>query len=329
MKPNPSVLIIQTAFLGDVILATALIESIRSEIPEATIDFLVRNGNESLLQGNPGLRRVLILDKKRKYRSLRELSADFRRQQYDYIINVQRFATTGILTILSGGTVTIGFSKNPFSFLFTHAVPHPIGDVHEVMRNQALLTPMGIKTSARPRLYPSKEQVEKVKSFKSSPYITVSPASVWFTKQWPAAQWIAFLSRVQGLRVFLLGSVEDRDLCQRIADELNGDPTNLAGQLSLLESAALMTDARMNFVNDSAPMHLASAVNAPVTAVYCSTIPAFGFGPLSDLSAVVETEEKLDCRPCGLHGFRACPQGHFRCATTIKAEQLLGTLGQL
>lgn len=327
MKPNPSVLIIQTAFLGDVILATALIESIRSEIPEATIDFLVRNGNESLLQGNPGLRRVLILDKKRKYSSLLELSADFRRQQYDYVINVQRFATTGILTTLSGSRVTIGFSKSPFSFLFTYAVPHPIGDVHEVTRNMALLAPMGIKTSARPRLYPSQEQIEKVKSFKSSPYITVSPASVWFTKQWPAAQWIAFLSHVQGLRVYLLGSSEDRDLCQGIVDDMKGvSVTNLAGQLSLLESAALMKDAQMNFVNDSAPMHLASAVNAPVTAVYCSTIPAFGFGPLSDMSAVVETEEKLDCRPCGLHGFRACPQGHFRCATTIKVEQLLQPL---
>ena len=75
-----------------------------------------------------------------------------------------------------------------------------------------------------------------------------------------------------------------------------------------------MKNAKMNFVNDSAPLHFASAMNAPVTAIYCSTIPAFGFGPLSDISHIAEIDYKLDCRPCGLHGFKACPKGHFKCS---------------
>jgi len=79
----------------------------------------------------------------------------------------------------------------------------------------------------------------------------------------------------------------------------------------------------MNYVNDSAPLHLASAMNAPTTAIYCSTAPAFGFGPLSDNSRIIETQEKLDCRPCGLHGFKTCPEKHFKCAFTIEAKQLL------
>ena len=101
---------------------------------------------------------------------------------------------------------------------------------------------------------------------------------------------------------------------------------NLSGKLSLLESAALMKDAMMNYVNDSAPMHIASAMNAPVCAVYCSTVPDFGFGPLSEQSFVVEVKEKLSCRPCGLHGHKACPQGHFRCAMDIESNQLLDIL---
>lgn len=323
-----SVLIIQTAFIGDVILATALVESVRSQLPETCIDFLVRKGNESLLENNPHLRRVYVLDKKRKYASLMALVSEFRRTRYDYVINVQRFATTGILAALSGGAVTIGFAKNPLSAFFSKRVPHEIGRVHEVTRNLSLLAPMGIQSAARPRLYPSSQQLEKVKPYKSVPYITVSPASVWFTKQWPAAQWQDFLSRAQGLHVYLLGSGEDRSLCQQITDSVRGTGvTNLAGQLSLLESAALMRDARMNYVNDSAPMHLASAMNAPVTAIFCSTVPEFGFGPLSDVALVVQTEENLDCRPCGLHGYRKCPKGHFKCATTIRTEQLLSTLG--
>jgi heptosyltransferase-2 len=87
-----------------------------------------------------------------------------------------------------------------------------------------------------------------------------------------------------------------------------------------------MKDAAMNYVNDSAPMHFASAVNAPVTAVYCSTIPSFGFGPLSDIKYIVEIKEPLDCRPCGLHGYKACPRGHFHCAWHITDDQLLATL---
>ena len=89
---------------------------------------------------------------------------------------------------------------------------------------------------------------------------------------------------------------------------------NLAGKLNLLESAALMRDAKMNYVNDSAPLHLASAMNALVTGVFCSTVPSFGFTPLSSVRRVLETKEKLDCRPCGLHGFKACPKGHFKCS---------------
>jgi len=87
-----------------------------------------------------------------------------------------------------------------------------------------------------------------------------------------------------------------------------------------------MKYAVMNYVNDSAPMHFASAVNAPVTAIYCSTLPSFGFGPLSDRSFIVERQGELYCRPCGLHGKKACPEGHFRCALEIKEEQLIEML---
>lgn len=327
MHASPRILIIQTAFIGDVILATALVESIRSQLPDAIVDFVVRKGNEGILTNNPGLRRVLIHDKSRKYASLRVLTAEFRREKYDYLINVQRFATTGLMTAMSGAAITIGFEKNPFSFLFSKKIAHTIGSVHEVTRNLSLLAPLGIQSSARPKIYPSADQWNKVKAYKSEPYLTVSPASVWFTKQFPVDQWMAFLNRVEHRTVYLLGGPDDRERCESIISKLPGKSiVNLAGTLSILESAALMADARMNFVNDSAPLHLASAMNAPVTAVFCSTVPDFGFGPLSDRSVVVETKETLDCRPCGLHGYRQCPKGHFRCATGITTDQLMSSL---
>ena len=92
---------------------------------------------------------------------------------------------------------------------------------------------------------------------------------------------------------------------------------NLAGKLSLMQSAALIKNAKRNFVNDSGPLHLASAMNAPVSDFFCSTTPLFGFGPLSDDSEIIEVEN-LSCRPCGLHGHKECPMGNFRCGNELK-----------
>ena len=328
MEQLRSVLIIQTAFIGDVILATALVESLHEKFPAASIDFVVRNGNEELLVDHPVIRNLFVLDKRHKYKSLLSLVKAFRKNHYEYVINVQRFATTGLMTILAGSRNTIGFDKNPLSMFFSKRVPHVIGELHEVERNQRLLEAFNITARSKPRLFPSRKQFEKVQEFKTGVYITVSPASVWFTKQWPVEKWIEFLEGVDSKwRIFLLGAADDVACCKTILDGIpEKNVLNLAGKLSLLESAALMKDAHMNFVNDSAPMHLASAMNAPVTAVYCSTLPSFGFGPLSDAAFVVETTESLECRPCGLHGLRNCPQGHFKCARTISPEQLLRVL---
>ena len=325
-------LIIQTAFIGDVVLATNLIEKLHLFFPDASIDFLLRKGNEGLLAGHPFLQEVLIWDKKKnKQRNLFRLLSKIRRAKYDVVINVQRFAATGILTAFSGAGQTIGFTKNPLSFLFTKRVAHDVGEEntkHETARNLELIADLTDTGYVRPRLYPSAEDREKVARYISQDFITVSPASVWFTKQFPAAQWVAFINRVpEQHTVFLLGGPGDQDLCESISMAVNHPKViTLAGQLGFLESAALMSSARMNFVNDSAPMHFASAMNAPVTAVFCSTVPAFGFGPLSDIRHIVEIEAPLYCRPCGLHGYKACPEKHFLCAKNIREEQLLNAL---
>ena len=124
------------------------------------------------------------------------------------------------------------------------------------------------------------------------------------------------------LTIYLLGAQGDLALCESIMNAAgNKNVVNLAGKLNLLQSASLMESAVMNYVNDSGPLHIASAMNAPVTAFFCSTVPAYGFGPLSDKSFVVQTLEELECKPCGLHGWKSCPLKHFRCATTVIVPQ--------
>jgi len=244
------------------------------------------------------------------------------------------------MTAMSGAKKeTIGFDKNPLSRSFSKKVPHHIsasavGD-HEVKRNLSLITHLTDDFFIRPKLYPSLADFEKIKT--NGPYICIAPASVWFTKQFPKERWIDFINELpKDFTIYLLGAKSDIPLCSEIHSQLTTHTStalstsqlqieNLAGQLTFLESAALMKNAEMNYVNDSAPLHFASAVNAPVTAIFCSTVPAFGFGPLSDKSFVVETKLDLTCRPCGLHGRKACPLGHFHCSI-IETNELLHTL---
>lgn len=325
-------LIIQTAFTGDVVLATALIETLRSAFPDAQIDFLLRKGNEGLLQGHPFITNLLTWDKKTgKNRNLIRLAMQVRREGYTHIINPHRFGSSGFITFMSGAGYKAGFTKNPFAFCYNKKVAHilskPYTDhpVHEVDRNHLLIADITGGEASGPKLYPSDADRAAVAPNAGKPYICVAPASVWFTKQFPADRWAAMLNELpRQYRVYIIGAPTDGGLGDTIVSgTTHPDVVNLCGKLNFLQSAALMQGAVMNYTNDSAPLHFASAMHAPVTAVFCSTVPAFGFGPLGDNGTIVEIQKGLACRPCGLHGHKECPQGHFRCAKEIMNEQLL------
>jgi heptosyltransferase-2 len=308
-----------------------LLESFHAAGAEWEMDILVRKSSETLFVGHPFVRKVLVWDKSQaKYSGLWKLLKAIRRKHYDHVINLQRFASTGFLTAFSGARHKTGFAKNPFSFLFTHKVPHSIGtegSLHEIDRNLSLLK--GITQAVRKvKLYPSENDMNEVAKLKQGKYICIAPASLWETKRYPSEKWAVLIDSLpENVQVYLIGSGSDTDLCNQIGEMcVKHTSLNLSGKLSLLQTAALMKDSIMNFTNDSAPQHLASAMNAAVATVFCSTVPAFGFGPLSDVSFVVETAEKLDCRPCGLHGYKVCPEKHFKCALTINNEQLLQCL---
>lgn len=346
-------LLIQTAFLGDAVLASGLLEKLHEFFPDADLDMVVRKGNEGLFKGHPYLRELYVWDKRQgKTRALFRLIRSIRKQRYDHVINAQRFFSTGLMTVLSGGKETIGFDKNPLSFLFSRKVKHVIPEwktlrgthaamemegKHEMDRLNDLIAHLTDATRPLPRLYPAEEDRRQARQALQEPgvpsslqqdlpkpgqgYATIAPASVWHTKQWPAEKWIGLVKALpRGMRVLLIGGPGDAELCGRIAREA-GRGEVLAGRLGLLATAALMEGAGMNYVNDSAPLHIASAMRAPVTAIFCSTVPAFGFGPLHANGRVVQREEPLYCRPCGLHGHRACPEGHFKCALEIRIAQ--------
>lgn len=323
-------LVIQTAFTGDVVLATAMLEKLHFFFPDAQVDILVRKGNEGLLKHHPFVHETLVWNKKEnKNRNLLHILRKIRKEKYDKVINLQRFASTGFLTAFSGAKEKIGYDKNPFSFLFTKKIRHELkGSKHEVERNNELIEHFTDAAFTKPRLYPSERNFNDIKSYTREPFVCITPASVWFTKQYPVEKWIELINSLPAqYHIFLLGGKDDTLICERIKEQSSNKKIEvLAGKLNFLSSAALMKSAAMNYTNDSAPLHFASAVDAPVTAIFCSTVPAFGFYPLSDISYVVETKEALTCKPCTLHGRKVCPLVHFKCAYTIETSQLLNTL---
>lgn len=318
------ILLIQTAFLGDVILATPIIEEYHRIYPDSKIDVLVRKGNEGLLQNHPFIQTLFTFDKKqKKINELLRLIQLFRSNHYDEIINLHRYLSSGIITVFSGGKKTIGYDKNPLSFLFSKKIKHSLKEgLHEVERNLMCISHHGASKKTPPKLYPSSIDFQKTEHLKIESYYCIAPASVWFTKQLPEKKWIDLISILPSHElIYLLGGPSDVELCKRIKQNSSHPKViNLAGTLSYLESAALMQSAERNFVNDSGPLHIASAVNAKVTAFFCSTTTTFGFGPLSSDYKIIESKEKLTCKPCGIHGHKSCPKEHFKCGNTIELQ---------
>lgn len=311
------ILVIQTAFLGDVILATPIAENLKRNFPEIDVHFLVKKGNETLLTNHKFIDRVWTFEKKQnKIKNIFALSKTLKKEKFDIIFNLHRFASSGIIAVLSSGKKLYGFKKNPFSIFYTASFLHQIGNgQHEVDRNLQLLSPLNLHNLIRrPSLFPSNLDLEIVAQYNSNKYFCLAPASIWATKQLPVEKWVQLIQKLaKSARIYVLGSPTDYDFCQEIIEKSDNLAINLAGKLSLLQSTELMRKAERNFVNDSGPLHLASAVNAKISAFFCSTIPAYGFGPLSDDSRIIETGKLLNCRPCGLHGYKQCPKGHFEC----------------
>ncbi len=249
---------------------------------------------------------------------------EIRREKFDAVINFQRFFSSGFITAFSKASIRAGYSNNPMSLFFNRKARHQLNGLHETERNLALAKKCFPDLQLmKPVIAVLKPDDSQTLSFTEQKYITIFPGSLWPTKQLPKESWIEFMQKIPvGLKVIIAGSMADRSQGEDILAARPESTMNLCGKSSILESAWLMKNATMNFTNDSAPTHVASAVNAPVTTVFCSTVPDFGFTPLSDESHIIEYQGKLSCRPCGIHGHKTCPEKHFDCGHKIEISQL-------
>lgn len=330
---SKTILIIQTAFIGDTILASHFARAVKEHYPDSRIHFFLRKGNESVIQGLPTIEKTWVWDKKGgKTKNLFKLIKELRETHFDMVFNLHRHFNSGLVAALMKSPMKVGFRQNPLSFFYTRKINHQIPDPrgwHEVQRNLELIPDFKIVDNPKiykPELPLQEKNFQKIEPYLVDNYFVIAPASVWFTKAWSEEKFKELTQElVKRGKVYFVGAPEDKDLCDRI--RMNHPETlNLCGDLNLLDSAALMKSAKRVFVNDSAPLHLASSVNAKTTAIFCSTVPAFGYTPLADDSVVIDVGSSLSCRPCGLHGHKNCPLGHFKCSHDIDIQRVLETI---
>ncbi len=329
------------------ILTTPLIERL-SRI--GAVHVVATPANAAILANHPAVTSVIVFDKRGADRGLagvRRVARAARATGATIAYMAQGSLRTASIAWLAGIPERVGFTTSPGRLLYTRQVRFE-RSWHHADRLYALgdgaVSGTAVRpTALRPSLHPSAADRAQADALLTEngvklgdPLVALAPGSVWATKRWPsydalAAALIAPLTSTPRLRIVVLGAASDAPLAAAIADAVlaaGGPPViNATGQLSLLGSAALLERMRVLVTNDSAPLHLASATNTPTVALFGPTVPALGFGPLADRHTVVQ--RALGCRPCGAHGPRACPLGHWDCMRTLTVPSVVDAIRDL
>ena len=326
------ILIVQTAFIGDVILITPLIRAVKELYPEAAIDALVVPAAAMLLHNNPHLNDVLSYPKRQSpLRAMLTMIRDLKARQYDMAISPHSSGRTHLLLYLAGIPIRVGFDRGTLPYLLTLKTPHPKG-IHKIAKNLSLLKLLSPKDfDMQSELFPSDKDkaavAEMMQPFEGKRLLAIAPGSVWATKCWPLQYYIELAKGLirRDYAILLIGGKEDKAKCDAIEDHLGSQQLlNLAGRTNLLESAVAISRCAAMICNDSGALHLANAMQVKVFAFFGPTVQRIGYYPYREGDRVFEIE--LDCRPCSSHGPQKCPYKHHNCMRLIKPESVLHSI---
>ncbi len=333
------ILILQTAFAGDVILTLPLAQVLSRQYPKALIDMIVIPRTAELLANHIAINEAVIFDKKGEDSGISGLIRQIKKirdRNYDIAFVPHRSMRSAVIVKLAGIKHRVGFDKSAWCFLYNKVI-HYDPSSHEIGRNLSLLRPFGIDHIEKelPQLFPSFHDRIKVGLFLSdygiqhvNSIIGVAPGTVWKTKQWLKERFIELIAHLtsKGFHIILIGGDVDTELCKQINNSIPSKHVySAAGKLTLLQSAELIRRCKLLISNDSAPMHLAVAMQTPVVAIFGATVPEFGFAPYGKDDVVVEVKD-LSCRPCSIHGGPECPIKTFECMKRITVNDVLNSV---
>ena len=312
-------LVIQTAFLGDVVLTMPLLTALAQA--HGPVDVITTPQAAPLLEDHPAVAAVIPYDKRGAQRGARAswaLARRLRGNHYQRAYLPHRSWRSAALAWAAGIPERVGFDDSAARWSYTSRVPRNM-TLHETRRLLALAGGAPAAADVDFGLPDGEFHLAGewlARHGISQPFLAMAPGSVWGTKRWPC---YPDLAAQLDLSVVVVGGPEDREAAAAIVSAAGGRAASAAGETSLPLSTAIISRARLLVTNDSAPLHLAGAVGTPVVAIFGPTVPAFGFGPLGPDDVIVE-EPGLECRPCSPHGPMTCPLGHHRCMLDIPVD---------
>nr|WP_321513079.1 lipopolysaccharide heptosyltransferase II [uncultured Pseudodesulfovibrio sp.] len=323
----------QTAFLGDAVLTLSMLRALKDRFPEAEVHFFVRGGFESLFSGQPEISEVHGFAKRGAQKSLNaavRLGWEIGQQGFDLWISTHTSLRTALVSGATGIGRRIGYNAPWFNRIaYTETVDRRFNELPEIERLMELVRPLGIDGPApMAELVLSEEARRAASEYWEAadfdrPVLGIHPGSTWPTKCWPVEYFSEIAARAadSGAHVLIFAGPGEEDVAQQVergAGRESAHITNLAGKLTLPELAAFLGRLDAYLSNDSGPMHLAWTQGVPLVALFGPTVESLGFFPRGSNSTVMETA--LECRPCGLHGPRKCPEGHFRCMKNVTPD---------
>jgi heptosyltransferase-2 len=330
--------VVQTSFLGDVVLTTPLLTAIRRRFPSAELSILCTPLAKSLVEANHDIDEIITDDEKKQGRGwggLWRMADDLRARGFTMAISPHKSFRTGLLLFLAGIPLRIGFRQSS-GFFFFHSLVHRDPSRHDVERNLSILGALGVDLancpahlrvevpSTVPEEVASVFESEGIGSIDGTIVFGLNPGSVWPTKRWSTERYAELMKGLKEryrCEFLLFGAPEDRRTIEEIQERSGHIGTSLVGRIGLRELPCALDWCDMFITNDSGPMHVAVARGIPVVAIFCATTPALGFYPYSSRAVVVE--KNLHCRPCSSHGGRRCPLGTEDCIHLVKADDVL------
>ena len=330
MSDSPKILIIRLSSIGDILLSTPFIRQTRRAFPDSQIDFVTKKQFSELLENNPHINNLIEFDSDTGLQGLKKLGSTLIINKYDYVFDLHNNLRSNYLRQKIKSANKYSIKKNKLiQFLYVkfkinrYLEITPIAD-----RYLNIGKPAGIKDDGEGlEIFWNKntedyviEIFEKKRVSPENQIFAIAPGAGFFTKRWPIEFYQTFVENIlekHDCKVVVLG--DDNDKKQSEILSIHDNVIDLTGQLSLLQSAVVLSKCRALVSNDSGLMHMATAVKTPVLGIFGSTVKEFGFFPYRSKSIVVENRN-LKCRPCSHIGRNKCPQKHFKCMQEIIPE---------
>jgi lipopolysaccharide heptosyltransferase II len=305
------ILVIKISSVGDVILITASLKALRQRFPAARICVLVGEESRKILQRCPYVDELIVVDFKHRDRGLKRLWQIGRRllqYKFDKVIDLQNNNRSHLLAFLSFPKESYGFKRGRLGFLLTHPVKDVGTNLPPVEHQYQILGQLGMVYAKNNylELWPSEKETQNAKKILESEWVggntnvvgvNIAASGRWGTKNWPV-EYIARLCEilaVKNIRVIVTGLEKDRELAKRLTTLTKTKPVILIGKTDLMELACVIKQCRVFISPDSAPLHIAAAMQVPVIALFGPTSSQRHLPPVK--TAVV-IEKKPPCAPC-------------------------------